>query len=167
MEEQLADPTDPAYSAEILKARAERVRAVQRWRTSLDTLNRMIDLRRSARVSRYRNGNVASVNDDSDLQRWRLDMETELLWAKAALSRLEPKVKADLHGEYPPGGREARADAADRGGDFARIGRNQRQVFPVLHDGGPSCRAVSTRAGRLFQANGRPRVHRDETGPAR
>jgi len=101
-EEQLADPTDPAYPAEILKARAERVRAVERWQASLDALNRLIDLRRSTRISRDRNGNVVSVNDDSDLQRWRMDMETELLWAEAALSRLERKVKADFHGEYPP-----------------------------------------------------------------
>lgn len=101
-EEQLADPTDPAYPAEILKARAERVRAVERWEASLDALNRLIDLRRSARISRDRNGNVVSVNDDSDLQRWRMDMETELLRAEAALSRLERKVKADFHGEYPP-----------------------------------------------------------------
>jgi hypothetical protein len=101
-EEQSVDPTDPAYPAEILKARAERVRAVERWQTSLDALNRLIELRRSARISRDRNGNVVSINDDSDLQRWRLDMETELLRAEAALSHLERKVKADFHGEYPP-----------------------------------------------------------------
>ncbi len=101
-EEQFANPMDPPYSTEILRARAERVWAVERWRRSLDALNQMIELRHSARVSRDRNGNVVSINDDSDLQRWRLDIETELLRAEGALSRLERKVKADFHGEYPP-----------------------------------------------------------------
>ncbi len=100
--EQFADPMDPAYSTEILRARAERVWAVERWRRSLDALKQMIELRRSARVSRDRNGNVVSINDDSDLRRWRMDMETELLRAEGALSRLERKVKTDFHGEYPP-----------------------------------------------------------------
>jgi hypothetical protein len=112
--EQFADPTEPVYPGEILKARAERLRDVQRWRTSLDALNQLIDLRRSARISRDRNGSVVSINDDSDLQHWRMEMETELLRAEGALSRLEQKVKADFHGEYPPGGPATRAEADGR-----------------------------------------------------
>ncbi len=100
--EQFSDPTDPAYPAEILKARAERLRDVERWQTSLDALNRLIELRRSAGISLDRNGNVVSISDDSDLQQWRMDMETELLRAEGALSRLERKVKSDFNGEYPP-----------------------------------------------------------------
>ena len=101
-EEQFPDPTDPAYSVEVLKARAERLRAVERWQTSLDALNQMIEFRRSAQISRDRNGNVVSIGDDSDLQQWRMEMETELLRAKGALRRLERKVKTDSHGKYPP-----------------------------------------------------------------
>jgi len=56
---------------EALKARAERVRAVERWQTSLDALNRLVEFRRSARISRDRSGNVVSISDDSDLQHWR------------------------------------------------------------------------------------------------
>jgi hypothetical protein len=87
---------------EALKARAERVRAVERWQTSLDALNRLIEFRRSARISRDRSGNVVSISDDSDLQHWRMEMETELLRAEGALHRLERKVKADHQGEFPP-----------------------------------------------------------------
>ncbi len=101
-EEQFPDPTDPAYPVEALKARAERVRAVERWQTSLDALNRLIEFRRSARISRDRSGNVVSISDDSDLQHWRMEMETELLRAEGALHRLERKVKADHQGEFPP-----------------------------------------------------------------
>lgn len=101
-EEPFLDATDPAYPAEILKARAERVWAVERWQNSLGALNRMIEFRRSARISRDRSGNVAGIDDDSDLQRWRSEMVTELLRAEGALRRLEQKVKADFHGEYPP-----------------------------------------------------------------
>lgn len=100
-QEQFLNPTDPAYPAEILKARAERVQAVERWHASLDALNRLIEFRRSAQIRRDRNGNVVSIDDDSDLQRWRMEMETELLRAEGALHRLERKVKADFHGEFP------------------------------------------------------------------
>ncbi len=100
-EDQFSEPTDPAYQGEVLKARAERLRAVKRWQNSLDALNRMIEVQRAARVSRDRNGNVVSINDDSDLQRWRMEMETELLRAEGALRRLERKVKADFQGEFP------------------------------------------------------------------
>jgi septal ring factor EnvC (AmiA/AmiB activator) len=75
----------------MLKARAERVRAVERWQNSLEALDRMIEFRRSAGTS-----------DDSDLRSWRLDMQTELLRAKGTLRRLERKVKADFQGEFPP-----------------------------------------------------------------
>ena len=101
-EEQFSDPTHPAYPAEILKARAERVRAVEPWQTRLDALNRMIDVWRAARISRDRDGRIVSISDDSNLQRWRIEMETELLRAEGALARPERKVKADFHGEYPP-----------------------------------------------------------------
>jgi hypothetical protein len=101
-EEQFSNPTDPAYPAEILKAHAERVQTVERWQASLDALNRLIDLRRSARIIRDREGRIVRISDDSDLQRWRMEMETDLLRAEGALSRLERKVKADFNGEYPP-----------------------------------------------------------------
>lgn len=100
--EQFPAPMEPAYPVEILKARAERVRGVERWRSSLYALNQLIELRRAARISRDRSGNVVGINDDSDLQRWRSEMVTELLRAEGALRRLEQKVKADFHGEYPP-----------------------------------------------------------------
>jgi hypothetical protein len=90
-EDRFPDPTDPAYPAKILEARTERVRSVLRCQNSLETLNRMIEFRRSAGTS-----------SDTELQRWRADMQTELVRAEGALRRLEQKVKTDFHGEFPP-----------------------------------------------------------------
>jgi len=101
-EEQFPDPSEPAYPIEILRARTERTRAVERWQSSLDALSRMIEFRRGARVSRNPSGKIVGISEDTDLQRWRLEMEAELLRARGALFRLERKVKADFQGEFPP-----------------------------------------------------------------
>ncbi len=101
-EEQLPALTDPSYEAQALNARAERVRAVERWERSLDLLTRLIEVRQAARISRERSGKIVALSEDTDLQRWRLEMETELFQARGALERLKRRVRADFQGEFPP-----------------------------------------------------------------
>jgi len=100
-EGQFPVPTDPAYPAEVLKTRAEYVRAVERWQRALDALDRLIEIRRAARVSRDQAGKIVGISEDLELPRWRLEMEHELMRAKGALSRLERRVRADFNGEFP------------------------------------------------------------------
>jgi hypothetical protein len=92
---------DPAYAAEVLKARAEYIRAVERWQRALDALDRIIEIRHAARVSRDQTGKIVGVSEDLELPRWRLEMERELMRAKGALSRLERRVRADFNGKFP------------------------------------------------------------------
>lgn len=101
-EEQLPAPVDPGYAAEVLKARAEYVRAVERWQRALDALDRLIEVRRAARVSRDKNGKIVAISEDLELPRWRLEMERELMRAQGALYRLERRVRADFNGDFPP-----------------------------------------------------------------
>jgi hypothetical protein len=112
-EEQFPDPTDPAYPVEALKARAERVRAVERWQTSLDALNRLIEFRRSARISRDRSGNVVSISDDSDLQHWRMEMETELLRAEGHYTVWSGRSRPTTRVNSLPGGPATMAKAPE------------------------------------------------------
>ncbi len=101
-EGQFPVPTDPAYPAEVLKTRAEYVRAVERWQRALGALDRLIEIRRAARVSRDQTGKIVGISEDLELPRWRLEMERELMRAKGALSRLERRVRADFKGDFPP-----------------------------------------------------------------
>lgn len=100
-EGQLPAPTDPGYPVEVLMARAEYVRAVERWQRALDALDRLIEIRRAARVSRDQTGKIVGISEDLELPRWRLEMERELMRAKGALYRLERRVRADFNGEFP------------------------------------------------------------------
>lgn len=100
-ERQLPEPTDPRYPTVVLKAREEHLREIQRWHHSLDALRRLIELRQAGRIARDQGGKIVAVSEDLDLQRWRLEMENELLRARSALYRLERKVKADFKGELP------------------------------------------------------------------
>lgn len=101
-EEQLPALTDPAYPVEVLKARAEYVRAVERWQRALGALDRLIEVRRAARVSRDSTGKIVDISEDLELPRWRLEIEREVMRAKGALYRLERRVRADFKGEFPP-----------------------------------------------------------------
>jgi hypothetical protein len=101
-EDLLPTPTDPAYPGAVLRARAEHVRAVERWEQSLDLLNWLIELRQGARIARDSSGKIVSLSEDTDLQLWRMEMETELLKARVALERLTRRVRADFQGEFPP-----------------------------------------------------------------
>jgi hypothetical protein len=101
-EEQLPAPTDPGYPVEVLMARVEYVRAVERWQRALDALDRLIEIRRAARVSRDQTGKIVGISEDLELPRWRLEMERELMRAKGAFSRLKRRVRADFKGEFPP-----------------------------------------------------------------
>jgi hypothetical protein len=93
--EQFPDPTDPAYPAVVLKAREERVREIAGWESSLEAIDRMIDLRSGA-------GRSSGVTGDQGLQNMRLETRGEFTSARARLARLERKVRQDFGGEYPP-----------------------------------------------------------------
>jgi hypothetical protein len=97
-EEQFPDPTDPAYPAAVLKARAERIRDIETWQTSLDAVNQMINFQLSSSTRRDASGGLPS----SSLQQMRRDTMSELFHARARLMRLEQKVMQDFAGEYPP-----------------------------------------------------------------
>ena len=101
-DEALPAPEDPAYPTEVLRVRAECMRAVERWRHSLEALDRLIEFRQAGRISRDRSRKIVGISDDSDLHRWRMEMEYERLRAQGALRRLERKVRTDFHGEFPP-----------------------------------------------------------------
>lgn len=100
-EDRLPAPTDPAYPAEALKARAEYLREVEHWQRSLEALNHLIELRRGARVARDSSGRIVAISEVLDLLRWRLKMQGDLLRAENLLHRLEGKVRSVFQGEYP------------------------------------------------------------------
>ena len=100
-EEALPDPADPAYAEQALALRGERVRAVERATLNLEAVERLIGVRQAGRVSRDASGRIVGLSEQVDLQRWRMDLEMELLRAKGALSRLERRVRTDFQGELP------------------------------------------------------------------